>query len=67
MITIITVYSHHFLHEIKLKFTLNWMDAWASRANYVKNYHMKILLMIIFAYRNKTEPSLGRLEPPFFG
>ena len=67
MITIITVYSHHSLHEIKLNFTLNWMDAWAPHANYVRNYRMKILLMIIFAYQNKTKPSPGVLEPPFFG
>ena len=50
---IIKVYSHHFLHEIKLNFTLNWMDAWAPHANYVKKYHMKILL-IRLSEQNRT-------------
>ena len=41
------------------------MYARAPGANYVKKYHMKILLMIIFAYQNKTEPSPGGFEPVF--
>ena len=58
-ITIITIYSHNFytvssrsflktfLHERKTTFYANWMDAWAPRANYIENNHMKMLLMIV--------------------
>ena len=46
------------------KFYANWMGAWAPNANYLKNNHMKLLLMIIVCGSEQKEPTLGGLEPP---
>ena len=63
-ITIITVYSHHFLNEIKLDFTLTgWMQG-AHHANYI---NMQTLLMIIFCLSEKKNPPRVDLNHESFG